>query len=77
MMSFRFAFETSFGHVEDALVRFLACLGKTSLRHLVDVFLFLPTESILAHKNNQAYWKFFVEEYFKFVCMPNGYGSFM
>ena len=26
------------------------------------------------HKNQQAYLKFFVEEYLKFVCMPNGYG---
>ena len=38
-MSFRFAFKTSFGHLQDVLTRCLACLGKTSLRHLVDVFL--------------------------------------
>ena len=29
--------------------------------------------SIPAHKNHQAYLTFFVEEYLKFVCMPNGY----
>ena len=40
-MTFRFAFKTSFGHLEDVLARCLACLGKTSLRYLVDVF--LPT----------------------------------
>ena len=40
-MTFRFAFKTSFGHLEDVLTRCLACLGKTSLRHLIDVF--LPT----------------------------------
>ena len=40
-MTFRFAFKTSFGHLQDVLARCLACLGKTSLRHLVDIF--LPT----------------------------------
>ena len=40
-MSFRFVFKTSFGHLQDILARCLACLGKTSLRHLGDVF--LPT----------------------------------
>ena len=29
------------------------------------------------HKNHQAYLAFFVEEYLKFVCMPNGYGPAM
>ena len=37
-MTFRFAFKTSFGHLQDVLARCLACLRKTSLRHLVDVF---------------------------------------
>ena len=45
-MSFRLAFETSFGHLQDVLGRCLACLGKTSLRHLADVF--LPTRKILS-----------------------------
>ena len=27
------------------------------------------------HKNYQAYLTFFVEEYLKFVCMPNGYNQ--
>ena len=36
-MSFRFAFKTSFEHLQDVLVSCLACLGKTSLEHLVDV----------------------------------------
>ena len=40
-MTFRFAFKTSFGHLQDVLARCLACLGTTSLRHLVGVF--LPT----------------------------------
>ena len=40
-MTFRFAFKTSVGHLQDVLARCLACLGKTSLRHLADVF--LPT----------------------------------
>ena len=31
-MSFRFAFKTSFGHLQDVLTRCIACLGKTSLR---------------------------------------------
>ena len=38
-MTFRFAFKTSFEHVQDVLARCLACLNKTSLRHLIDVFL--------------------------------------
>ena len=38
-MSFRFEFKISFGHLQDVFARCLACLGKTSLRHLVDVFL--------------------------------------
>ena len=40
-MSFRFPFKTSFGHLQDVLARCLACIDKTSLRHLPDVF--LPT----------------------------------
>ena len=40
-MSFRFGFKISFGHLQDVLAGCLACLGKASLRHLVDVF--LPT----------------------------------
>ena len=40
-MLFRFAFKTSFGHLQDVLARCLACLNKTYLRHLIDVF--LPT----------------------------------
>ena len=39
MIFFRFTFNTSFGHLQDVLERFLACLDKTSLRHLVGVFL--------------------------------------
>ena len=51
-LSFRFVFETSLGHLLDVLARFLACLGKTSLRHLTylgktslrhTVYVFLPT----------------------------------
>ena len=42
-MTFRFAFNTSFGHLQDILARCLACLNKTSLEHLIDVF--LPTGS--------------------------------
>ena len=38
-MTFRFAIKTSFVHLQDALARCLACLGKISLRYLVDVFL--------------------------------------
>ena len=45
-MTFRFAFKTSFGHLQDVLARCLACLGKTSLRYLVDVF--LPTGHLCA-----------------------------
>ena len=33
--------------------------------------------SVPVHKNHQAYLTFFVEEYLKFVCMPNGYGPAM
>ena len=33
-MSFRFAFKTSFGHLQDVLARCLACLEKTSCRCL-------------------------------------------
>ena len=33
-MSFRFAFKTSFGYLQDILARCLACLGKTSCRRL-------------------------------------------
>ena len=32
-MTFRFAFKTSFGHLQDVLARRLACLGKTSCRY--------------------------------------------
>ena len=39
---------------------------------LKDVFYSVPV-----HKNHQAYLTFFVEEYLKFVCMPNGYGPAM
>ena len=45
-MSFKFAFNTSFGHLQDILTRCLACLVKISLRHLVDVF--LPTGMVPA-----------------------------
>ena len=38
-MSLRFAIKTSFGHLQDVLASCPACLGKTSLRHLVDAFL--------------------------------------
>ena len=31
--------------------------------------------SVAVHKNYQAYLTFFVVEYFKFVCMPNGMGQ--
>ena len=31
--------------------------------------------SIPVHKNHQAHLTFFVEEYLKFVCMPNEYGT--
>ena len=33
--------------------------------------------SIPVHKKHQAYSTFFVDEYLKFVCMPNGYGPAM
>ena len=36
-----------------------------------------PSYSMPAHKNHQAFLTFFVEEYLKFVCMPNGYGPAM
>ena len=53
-MTFRFAFKTSFGHLQDVLARCLACLGKTSLRYLVDVF--LPTElpNLPKHRNTEG-----------------------
>ena len=38
-MSFKFAFKISFGLLQDVLARCLACVGKASLWHLVDVFL--------------------------------------
>ena len=50
-MSFRFAFKTCFGHLQDILARCLACLGKTSLRHLVDVF--LPTGIVVTNKGHK------------------------
>ena len=52
-MLFRFAFKTSFGHLQDVVARCLACLNKTSLRHLIDVF--LPTGqqlSVLIYVND-------------------------
>ena len=39
---------------------------------LKDAFYLVPV-----HKNHQAYLTFFVEEYLKFVCMPNRYGPAM
>ena len=33
--------------------------------------------SVPVHKNHQPYLTFFIEEYLKFVCMPNGYGPAM
>ena len=39
---------------------------------LKDTFYAVPL-----HKNHQAYLTLFVEEYLKFVCMPNGYGPAM
>ena len=45
-MSSRFAFKTSFGHLQDVLARCLACLRKTSLRHLVDVFLLTEKDDV-------------------------------
>ena len=33
--------------------------------------------SVPVHKNHQSYLTFFIEEYLKFVCMPNGYESAM
>ena len=50
-MTFRFAFKTSFGHLKDVLARCLACLGKTSLRPLVDVFLPTKDEKELDEKD--------------------------
>ena len=41
-MTFKFGFKTSFGHLQDNLARCLACLNKTSLGHLINVF--LPTD---------------------------------
>lgn len=40
-MYFNFPFKTSFGHLQEILPRGLACLKKTSLGHLIDIF--LPT----------------------------------
>ena len=33
--------------------------------------------SVPVHRNHQAYLTFFVEEYLKIACMPNGYGPAM
>ena len=33
--------------------------------------------SIPVHKNHEVYLTIFVEEYLKFVFMPNGYGAAM
>ena len=41
-MAFRIVFKTFFGHLQGVFARRLACLNKTSLRHLIDVF--LPTD---------------------------------
>ena len=38
-MTSRFAFMTSFGHLQDVFARRLAYLNKTSLRYLTDFFL--------------------------------------
>ena len=38
-MTFKIGFKTSFGHLQDILARCLACLNKTSLGHLINVFL--------------------------------------
>ena len=38
-MTFRFPFKTTFALLQEVLARYLAYLNKTSLRHLVDVFL--------------------------------------
>ena len=40
--------------------------------HLKDVFYSAPV-----HKNNQGCLSYFVEEYLKSVCTPNGYGPAM
>ena len=38
-MTFKFDFKTSFGDLQDIFARCLVCLNKTSLKHLIDVFL--------------------------------------
>ena len=38
-MAFRFAFKTSFEHLQDLSARFLACLNNASLKDLADAFL--------------------------------------
>ena len=50
-MSYEDVFQISFGHLQDVLARCLACLGKTSLRHLVDVF--LPTGIVATNKGHK------------------------
>ena len=50
-MSFRFAFKTSFRHLQDVVARCLFCLGKASLRHLADVF--LPTGIVATNKGHK------------------------
>ena len=52
-MSFRFAFKTSFGHLQDVLVRCLACLEKTSCRCL-----FADWEGYSLGKSSSAYKKY-------------------
>ena len=37
-MTLKFGFQTSFGHLQNILARCLACINKTSLGHLVNVF---------------------------------------
>ena len=51
-MSFRFAVKTSFGHLEDVLARCLACLNKTSSKHLVDVFLAIGIDVKIENYNH-------------------------
>ena len=40
-MTFKLGFKTSFGHLQDILARFFVCINKTSVEHLINVF--LPT----------------------------------
>ena len=40
-MTFKFGLKTSFGHLQDILARCFAYINKTSLVHLINVF--LPT----------------------------------